>query len=301
MTTTLSLPSVPRVQMYDAKGNMHPVWQSFFRELYQRSGGANALSNTEISDLIGATSVSASRLLATDIAKKTVSVALLSAWIAGSTDMVTVQDDGDGTITLGLPDSITLNGATASRLLATDAGKNTVSADLIDLVSGGAGVTVSDDGNGGITLSAGGGNYAYVQTGDVNTGSSKIDLDNSVPDKTEGDEYMTLAYTPVSATSTLIIEVVARLSHSAADNISGALFKDSDTPALAAASEGLTPTSAEDATIRIKHHMVSGTTSEITFKFRAGAPVSGTTTFNGSASVRRFGGVSNSSMSVTEI
>lgn len=55
----------------------------------------------------------ASRLLATDASKLTTSVANLASWIAGTTDQITITNDGDGTITLSLPQSI----ATTSSVL----------------------------------------------------------------------------------------------------------------------------------------------------------------------------------------
>jgi len=101
--------------------------------------------------LSGAT---ANRLLATDSDKKTASVANLAAWIAGTADKITVADDLDGTITLTLPGSILLSSATASRLLATDANKKTVSIDLASWIAGTTNqVTVTDDADGSVTLS----------------------------------------------------------------------------------------------------------------------------------------------------
>ena len=46
-----------------------------------------------------------------------------------------------------------------------------------------------------------------TQTGAVATGTTQIPSDDTIPQNTEGDEYMTLAFTPNSATSTLIIQV----------------------------------------------------------------------------------------------
>jgi len=45
----------------------------------------------------------ASRLIATDSGKTFESVADLTAWIAGTTNQITVTDDGDGTVTLSTP------------------------------------------------------------------------------------------------------------------------------------------------------------------------------------------------------
>ena len=53
--------------------------------------------------------------------------------------------------------------------------------------------------------------------------------------------------------------------------------------------------------IVFSHFMTAGTTSETTFKVRAGFNASGTTTFNGSGGARRLGGVFASSITITEI
>ena len=52
------------------------------------------------------TGLTASRLVATDGSKTLGSVANLASWIAGTANQVTVSDDGDGTITLSLPQDI---------------------------------------------------------------------------------------------------------------------------------------------------------------------------------------------------
>lgn len=51
-------------------------------------------------------SLTASRLMATDGSKAVSSVASLTSWVAGTTNQVTVTDDGDGTVTLSTPQDI---------------------------------------------------------------------------------------------------------------------------------------------------------------------------------------------------
>lgn len=50
--------------------------------------------------------LTATRLLASNDSKRLASVANLSAWIAGTANRVTVTDDGDGTLTLSLPQDL---------------------------------------------------------------------------------------------------------------------------------------------------------------------------------------------------
>ncbi len=72
-------------------------------------------------------------------------------------------------------------------------------------------------------------------TGAVATGATVLPVDDTIPQNNEGDQYMSLAITPKSATSTLVIEVVCNGSSSAAGGnyISAALFQDSTANALA--------------------------------------------------------------------
>ena len=78
----------------------------------------------------------------------------LADLVAGTTDEITIADDGDGTITISLPNAIKLDGATASRLLATDGSKKTTSADLASWIAGTSDeITVTDDTDGSVTLS----------------------------------------------------------------------------------------------------------------------------------------------------
>jgi hypothetical protein len=139
-----------------------------------------------------------------------------------------------------------------------------------------------------------------VTTGAVATGTTTMPNDDSIPQKTEGDEYMTLAITPTSASNKLFIEVSTVFSHSANDQwLSGALFQDTTAGALASV------LIREDiATVTrimsLNHYMAAGTTSATTFKLRVGSDTGGTTTFNG-YSGRAHGGVMSSSITITEI
>ncbi len=140
-----------------------------------------------------------------------------------------------------------------------------------------------------------------TQTGAVATGTTTIPLDDTIPQNTEGNEYMTLAITPTSATNRLKIDVVwcGASSALAAQFVTAALFQDSTANALACGLETGHFTD-DNVTISFSHNMVAGTTSATTFKVRAGANGAGTTTFNGRASARLFGGVYASSITITE-
>ncbi len=46
-----------------------------------------------------------------------------------------------------------------------------------------------------------------TETGAVATGTTVMPADNTIPQNTEGDEYMTLAITPTNTNNKLLIEV----------------------------------------------------------------------------------------------
>ena len=138
------------------------------------------------------------------------------------------------------------------------------------------------------------------QTGAVASGTTTIPFDNTIPQITEGNEFMTLAITPISATSTLLINVVSWNSCNPQDEIVVALFQDSTANALAAISH--TPfTATARLAIGFTHKMTSGTTSATTFKVRAGMASAGTITFNGLSGAGKLGGVGESSITIMEI
>lgn len=139
-----------------------------------------------------------------------------------------------------------------------------------------------------------------TESGVVATGTTLIPFDDTIPQNTEGDQYMTLAITPLLSTSTLIIDCVLFISHSVADQITAALFQDATVGALAAIAQ-YQSTAAGPNAIFLRHKMTSGTTSATTFKVRAGGNSAGTTTFNGTATARKFGGVAASTIVIYEV
>jgi len=138
------------------------------------------------------------------------------------------------------------------------------------------------------------------QTGAVATGTTLIPLDDTIPQNTEGDEYMSLAITPKSATSKLAIQVTIQATCSGTVWGNAALFQDSTANALASAF-GFTDTATSGHAVTFTHYMTSGTTSSTTFKLRAGPNSAATLTFNGQGGGRRFGGTLASSITITEV
>ena len=137
-----------------------------------------------------------------------------------------------------------------------------------------------------------------TETGAVATGTTVIPFDDTPPLIVDGDQYMTLAITPTHASNKLLIQVVANVSNSAAESMCVALFQDTTSEALACTMASLGITAM--APIVVNHNMTAGTTSSTTFRVRSGGAGT-TTTFNGQATNRKYGGVLASSITISEI
>jgi len=140
------------------------------------------------------------------------------------------------------------------------------------------------------------------QTGAFATGSTAIPYDDTIPQNTEGDQYMSLSITPTSATNKLRITVtlVGGEATNTSDKFTVALFQDSTVNALAAVT-GTNVSAAHPCATTFSHHTTSGTTSATTFKVRAGNDVAFPFNFNGNAGARLMGGVMASSITIEEI
>jgi hypothetical protein len=191
-------------------------------------------------------------------------------------------------------------------MLPTEANITTVAGDTAEFVSLGSGnwKCLWYQRYTGASLSVPVGSVVQVVntiTGAVATGTTTMPNDDTIPQNTEGDEYMTLAITPKATANKLKITVVWNGINSAGvANMIVALFQDSTADAIAAikqtAGGGNTMINAT-----FVHYMAAGTTSSTTFKVRAGCASAGTTTFNGEASARLFGGKTASSITIEEI
>lgn len=186
---------------------------------------------------------------------------------------------------------INFNGATSGTILLTQpavAGSNTIT---LPAETGTLRSTVSS----GTVLQV-----VNYQTGALATGTTVIPFDDTIPQNTEGDQYMSLAITPRSATSKLVICVVLQATVSITSWCNVALFQDSTANAIATAL-GFVDTATSGHSVSFTHYMTSGTTSSTTFKVRAGPNSSSTLTLNGQASAGRFGGTLASSITITEV
>ena len=141
----------------------------------------------------------------------------------------------------------------------------------------------------------------YTATGAVATGSTVIPNDDTIPQNTEGDQYMSLAITPTATPNVLEVEAQVHIANSAGGAASGmALFQDATANALAATRSQL-PSVDIAMPNKLLYRFMGNTTSATTLKIRAGSNNAGTTTFNGTATARVYGGVLSSYLKITEL
>lgn len=131
------------------------------------------------------------------------------------------------------------------------------------------------------------------------TGTTVIPYDSTIPQITEGDQYLSQAVTPTTTPNLLQVQYQTVLSVSTGTQIIAALFQDATANALSA----VVTTNASSTSPHVLtgfYQALALTTSSTTFRVRAGINTAGTMTFNGTAGNPELG-VMNSFIRVTEI
>jgi hypothetical protein len=140
-----------------------------------------------------------------------------------------------------------------------------------------------------------------TDTGAVASGTGQTPDDDTIPQNTEGDQYLSQAHTPQSAANVLNVRTILQLSHSVANVfLLPALFRDAVADAIAVTSLYLMQSTAT-VPLPLDARVLAGATGSTTFKVRVGATQAGTVTFNGRASSRKNGGAYNSFIEVEEL
>ena len=139
-----------------------------------------------------------------------------------------------------------------------------------------------------------------TDTGAVATGTTTLPQDDTIPQNTEGTQFMSLAITPISASSTLVIDVVTSSSNSGTSSMQLAVFRDATVNAIGASTGG-TAAAGQMLNMKFSVSAAAVSTAATTFYLRIGGAAAGTITFNGSAGARYFGGVISSSIRIREV
>ena len=142
-------------------------------------------------------------------------------------------------------------------------------------------------------------NISYRQIEGSATGTGLLPFDNSIPQITEGNEFMRLLHAPSSAANKLKIDVNCYASHNVpSEPIQAALFKLGTADALRSGLVEGAAAPSQPSLISFTHYMPAAVTSLITFTVRIGSPDAGTLSFN---SPFYHNGKVASSITVTEI
>ena len=170
--------------------------------------------------------------------------------------------------------------------ISVDTNENVTLAHPLALASGGSGTVAAN---------------SVVQvvnftTGALQSGTTVLPADDTIPQITEGDEWFTLAITPKHADNKLLIQVVCNMGGDSALDTALALFQDTTANALAVS---FWTSYTNNRIFTINHFMTAGTTSATTFKVRGGSNA-GTTRLNGRGAARQYGGVASSGITITE-
>jgi hypothetical protein len=136
---------------------------------------------------------------------------------------------------------------------------------------------------------------AYVST------TSVIPWDNTVPQSTEGTEYLSATIIPKSATNRLRVRAIVNGTPpgGGGTTVVAALFKDAETSARAAGA----CYNIANAPIQfpLEYEFIPGSVAPLTMRVRIGPGGASTIYINGAASGRIFGGVQNISLVIEEI
>jgi hypothetical protein len=138
-----------------------------------------------------------------------------------------------------------------------------------------------------------------TDTGAVATGTTVTPQDDTIPQSTEGTQFISLATVVGSLANLHRIKIAAFLTPSVSAWITMHLHKDSIANALVAAPH-FEATGTAGSMLDLDFIALIAT-SNPTYKMRAGMNGAGTTTFNGQSGVRTYGGSLNSFLEVTEI
>lgn len=135
----------------------------------------------------------------------------------------------------------------------------------------------------------------------VATGVTTIPFDNTVPQNTEGNQYLSAAITPKKSDSTLHFLAIVHCSHSADARVAAAIFVDSVADAILTGYTQLAGGGGQIGVIVIMGTIAAGSTSARTYKLHAGGASAGTLTLNGTGGAQRFGGTLYSFLRIWEV
>lgn len=137
----------------------------------------------------------------------------------------------------------------------------------------------------------------FASSTSTDSTATAIPNDYTVPQSSEGKEYLTASITPTNATNILIVDVFIPEVYGSTDRVSLALFRDSSANAIAGSIYASNYVTSGQSYVR--YCVPAGTTSSTTFKLRFG-PSSGTAYIMSHGGTAKFGGALKAVMIITE-
>ena len=142
--------------------------------------------------------------------------------------------------------------------------------------------------------------FEFVQDGATATGTTTVDDDDTIPQNTQGTQFMSKAITPTSACNVVEAEAFGIYEPSTGAVIVQAIFVDSVADAIAATmNDARTATTFSNVYTRVRE--VTNGIAARTYKVRCGPTSAVTVRFNGSSGGRKMGGVMASHIKLVEI
>lgn len=142
-----------------------------------------------------------------------------------------------------------------------------------------------------------------ASTAATSTITTAMSAADSIPQKTQGGEVLTVSITPTASTNYLEVEAIVQCSGDTGSTgyIIGALFQDATTAAFAANIQHAS--SAQDPRqMVVRGRILAGTTSATTIRLRVGMATSGSVRINQAyAGGQLLGGVATTKLTVTEV
>ena len=147
-----------------------------------------------------------------------------------------------------------------------------------------------------------------TQTGSHASATGTFPNDDTIPQITEGSQFLSLAITPASTSNKLLVEVVAYLTNgTTASQLICGIF-NTDVHSSNAGAVGMTYPGGtgtwKPGPLVMQYYLTAPSTSATTFTLRVGSHQASTTAINsgiGQGTARKFGGAFMSEMTITEI
>ena len=142
--------------------------------------------------------------------------------------------------------------------------------------------------------------HRRTQSGAVATATGGVPNDDTKPLVSEGDQFFSIALTPVLYPSLIRCEHIGFYAHTTSQRLNACIFQSGSTESIGVGAEFADATGAPYMIAARAAHIISSA-SAVTFSVRANGATGATLTLNGSAGSRLWGGALCSTLEVNEV